>query len=257
MTDDLRLSRMTLADRLFEQLRQQIIAGRIAVGATIPAEQEIGEAFGVGRTTVREALHGLVSAGFVERRGRTLVVRDPNAIDELTLDLAVFSSRSSIQQLYDARKLLEVEAARLAAGRRTLDDLEHLRHRLGQLDTDDLEQYHAADPEFHTAIVQASGNDVLYHLYLSARPVFFKRSAFWRVFPRSTSDAEGAPSARIGSGYAGHQAIFESIEAGDAGLAGALMASHLDRVRDGLLAGLDARSPAADHGARGEHTRSN
>ncbi len=230
-TENFQLPRLTLADRIFEQLREQIIAGRVRPGETIPSEQEIGDAFGVGRTTVREALHGLVSSGFAERRGRALVVRDPNAVDPITLDLAVYSSQSSIQQLYGARRLLEVEAARLAATHRTPDDLAEMRDFLVRLDTDDHEQYQAADPEFHSLIARASGNPVLYQLFLSARGLFFKRPAFWRVF-----QARSGGERNIGSGHTGHAEIYDAIEVGDPVLAAQLMRDHLDRMERGLLA---------------------
>lgn len=242
---DLRLARLTLADRIFEQLREQIIAGRVVAGETIPSEQEIGEAFGVGRTTVREALHGLVSSGFVVRRGRALVVKDPNTIDPITLDLAVFSSRSSIHHLYAARRLLEVETARLAAQHRTTADLDELRRCLELLDTDDAERYHGADPEFHAAIARASGNPVLAQMFLAAQGVFFKRPAFWRVFR-----ARSTPRGGIGSGLEGHRELFDAIVAQDVDRAGRLMSEHLERVEHGLVDLLGATSADTDSSER-------
>ena len=230
------LSRMTLADRLVEQLRQQILSGRFDVGDALPSEQDIGEAFGVGRTTVREALRGLVSSGLVERRGRALVVRHPDAVDELTLDFASYSSRTAVEQVYDTRKLLEVHAVRLAAANRTAEDLGTIAALLERLNTDDPVPFHAADPEFHTAIVKASGNEVLHQLYLSTRHLFFKLPAFWRVFASSSRPQ----TPRIGSGYAGHKAVFDAIEAGDVELAGKLAEDHLDGVQRGLMAAISS-----------------
>lgn len=226
----MKLSRETLADRLFDQLRQQILSGRLAPGRRLPSEREVGEAFGVGRTTVREAIGGLVSAGFVEREGRTLVVRDPNSVDPLALGFATVASRESVQQVYEARKLLEVYTVRLAAKNRTEQDLTTLREVLDRMDTSDAQIYHAADPEFHAAIAKASGNEVLYQLFLSARQVFFKPAAFWRVFGPHRSRP------RIGSGHEGHAALLEAIEAGDADLAAERMFAHLDKVERDLVA---------------------
>lgn len=257
MTDDMRLSRVTLADRLFEQLRQQILSGRLAVGDALPSEQEIGEAFGVGRTTVREALHGLVSSGLVDRSGRSLIVRHPDAIDTITLDFAAFSSRSSVTQVYEARKLLEVPAVRLAAANRTAENLKNMESFLERLRTEDPEIYHAADPQFHEAIVKASGNEILYQIFVSSRQVFFKLPAFWRIFGKSSEESSrpgGSPQRRIGSGYEGHRTIFEAIGGGDGETAGRLMTEHLDRVQQGLMAAIVAPSDtspdsdmAADH----------
>ena len=61
------LKRETLAQRLHTQLRRQILSGALAPGERIPSEQDISLAFGVGRTTVREALGALVASGFARR----------------------------------------------------------------------------------------------------------------------------------------------------------------------------------------------
>jgi GntR family transcriptional repressor for pyruvate dehydrogenase complex len=231
----MKLSRETLADRLFDQLRQQVLSGRLTPGDRLPSERAIGEAFGVGRTTVREALGGLVSAGFVERQGRTLVVRDPRSVGELALDFALVASRESVENVYDVRKLVEVHSIRLAAQNRTPEDLEALHVQLGRMDTDDPELYHAADPEFHAAIAKASANEVLYQLFLSSKQVFFKLPAFWRVFAPG-SQVSAAP--RIGSGHKGHAELLEAIESSDVDLAGQRMRDHLDRVEKGLVAAI-------------------
>ncbi len=230
----MKLSRETLADRLFDQLRQQILSGRLAPGDRLPSEREIGEAFGVGRTTVREAVGGLVSAGFVERNGRALVVRDPNSVGQVALGFATVASRESVQQVYEVRKLVEVHAIRLAAQNRTDEDLRNLRTALQRMETDDAQAYHAADPEFHAAIAKASGNEVLYQMFLSAGDVFFKLPTFWRVF------GPNRQRPRIGSGHRGHAALLEAIEAGDPDLAGQRMHALLDKVEKDLVAAIRA-----------------
>lgn len=241
MKADFKLSRMTLADRLFEQLRQQILSGRLAAGETLPCEQDIGEAFGVGRTTVREALHGLVSAGFAERHGRTLVVRDQGALDEITLGFAAYNTRSSVQEVYHTRRLIEVDAIRLAAQHRTQADLKAIEEALAAMDTDDPEAYHTADPFFHLAIARASHNEILFQLFQAARPVFFKPPAFWRVFGSRSSEPGGR---RIGSGHEGHRVLLEAVRSGDPDNAARLMHEHLTRVETGLLASI--KSPMGE-----------
>lgn len=236
----MKLSRETLADRLFDQLRQQILSGRLAPGRRLPSEREIGEAFGVGRTTVREAIGGLVSAGFVARDGRALVVRDPNSVGPMALGFATVASRESVQQVYEVRKLIEVHAIRLAAVNRTADDLANLHEKLARMDTDDPQAYHAADPEFHAAIAKASGNEVLHQLFQSAREVFFKLPTFWRVF------GPHRHSPRIGSGHHGHSALLEAIEAGDSDAAAGRMHALLDKVETDLVAAIVA---SKTHGA--------
>ena len=65
-----KLTRETLADRLLAELERQILAGRIAVGEALPNERELSEAYGVGRTTVREAIQRVWASRFRPSRTR-------------------------------------------------------------------------------------------------------------------------------------------------------------------------------------------
>ena len=226
----MKLSRETLADRLQEQLKRQMLSGRLVPGATMPSERELCEAFGVGRTTVREALQGLVSSGFLARDAGRLAVRHPSDISPRMLDLAARASDASVQQVFDVRKLLEIHAAGLAATNRTADDLAELAGCLQRMDTEDETQYHTADRSFHCAVVRASQNAVLAELYEAGIGLFFREPAFWRVFTRAPEQRH-----RVGSGYAVHLQIHDAIVRQDSDLASEQMRRHLLQVEQSLL----------------------
>ncbi len=226
----MKLSRETLADRLQEQLKRQMLSGRLAPGAVMPSERELREVFGVGRTTVREALQGLVSSGFLTRDSGRLIVRHPSDISPRMLDLAARASDASIQQVFDVRKLLEIHATGLAATNRTAEDLAEIAECLGRMDTQDETQYHTADRSFHCAVVRASQNAVLAELYEAGLGLFFRKPAFWRVFTRSPEQRY-----RVGSGYEGHLQIYDAIARQNAVLAAEQMRRHLQKVEQSLL----------------------
>lgn len=226
----MKLSRETLADQLQEQLKRQMLSGRLEPGAVMPSERELREVFGVGRTTVREALQGLVSSGFLTRDAGRLIVRHPSDISRRMLDLAARASDASVQQVFDVRKLLEIHAAGLAAAHRSADDLTEMAECLGRMDTRDEARYHTADRDFHRAVVRASQNTVLAELYEAGLELFFRKPAFWLVFTRSPEQRH-----RVGSGYEVHLQIHDAIVRQDAGLAVARMSSHLDQVGQSLL----------------------
>ena len=231
----MKLSRETLADRLQEQLKRQMLSGRLAPGAVMPSERELREVFGVGRTTVREALQGLVSSGFLSRESGRLIVQHPTDISPRMLDLAARASDASVQQVFDVRKLLEIHAAGLAADNRTADDLAEIAGCLGRMDTQDEAQYHTADRSFHCAVVRASHNTVLAELYEAGIGLFFRKPAFWRVFTRAPEQR-----LRVGSGYEGHLQIYDAIARPDADLAREQMRRHLQQVEQSLLAVMQA-----------------
>ena len=226
----MRLSRETLADQLQEQLKRQMLSGRLEPGAAMPSERELREVFGVGRTTVREALQGLVSSGFLVRDAGRLIVRHPSDISPRVLDLAARASDASVQQVFDVRKLLEIHAAGLAATHRSADDLVELAECLGRMDTRDETQYHTADRSFHCAVVRASQNVVLAELYEAGLGLFFRKPAFWRVFTRAPEQRR-----RVGSGYEGHLQIHDAIVRQDAALATEQMCRHLRQVEQSLI----------------------
>ena len=245
----MKLNRETLADRLQEQLKRQMLSGRLAPGATMPSERELREVFGVGRTTVREALQGLVSSGFLTRESGRLIVRHPSDISPGLLDLAARTSDASVQQVFDVRRLLEVHAAALAAEQHSPDDLAEMAECLRRMDTQDETQYHDADRSFHCALVRASHNTVLAELYEAGVGLFFRKAAFWRVFSRSPGRR-----ARVGSGYAGHLQIYDAIARRDAALAAEQMRRHLQEVEQTLLAVMHETVDAAEEPAPSVNT---
>lgn len=222
-----KLTKVRLADKLLGQLRQQILSGRLASGTRLPSEAEIGEAFGVGRTTVREALQGLLATGFVERTGKRLIVRDPSEVGSAQVTDAAISARVSVQEVFAVRKHLEVEIARLAAVNRSAEDLAALWAILEAMDEADPADYHAHDMEFHTALARATGNQVLAGVYESSAHLFFRLPAFWKVF--------GPRNPPIGGGRPGHERVYRAIEGGDSDIAAREVFTHLDVVEKALV----------------------
>jgi DNA-binding FadR family transcriptional regulator len=233
------LKRSTLADTLLTRLREQILAGRPPAGSPMPTEREIGEAFGVGRTTVREALRGLEAAGFVVRQAKRLLVQDPRLVPDSEIDYGALAARASIQEVFATRKLLEVEGARLAATARTAEDVARMRVIVEQMDPADPESYQMHSMEFHTQVMLASGNRVLAQTYITSRHLMFKSSAFWKVFGRTGTGP-------IGQGIGGHLAILGAIELGDAGEAARATYQHLSVTEQALIRRVRTAESIAD-----------
>jgi DNA-binding FadR family transcriptional regulator len=159
--------RAGLIEQVIEQLRAQITSGTWAVGGRIPTESELSQLTATSRNTVREAVQSLVHAGLLERRqgSGTYVL----AASELA---GAVSRRVAIAQQVDVlevRRTLEVGAARLAAVRRTPDDIATLRallsRRAAARREGDIDATVTTDVQMHRAIAQASHNPVLADLY--------------------------------------------------------------------------------------------
>ncbi|MFY1635574.1 FadR/GntR family transcriptional regulator [Solwaraspora sp. WMMB335] len=164
-----RRSRQTLVRQAIDALREQIAAGDWPIGARIPTEPRLAEALGVGRNTVREAVRALVHAGILEcRQGSgTYVV----STDELAGAVARRCATAQWRETVEVRRAFEVEAARLAAHRRTPDDLAALDSALAAREaawrSGGLDKFVAADVALHKAIMAAAHNEMLTELYAS------------------------------------------------------------------------------------------
>lgn len=232
---DLKLARETLADRMTTQLRQQILSGRLNPGDLVPTERELREAFGVSRATVREALHGLVTSGFLERRSNQLFVRDRSEIPDDAIDYAELAARLSVVDVFETRKAIESAAVEAAARNWGDGDIVELRAVLERMRSGGGPEYHSADIEFHTAIVRMSRNAVLLQVYENSKYLFFRLPSFWRVFA-----GQAPANSKAITGYEGHAPLVDAIERRDGAAAVRINAELLDRVAATLVQRLSA-----------------
>ncbi len=224
-------------EQVATHIRESIISGELPPGTRLPNEVELAERFGVSRTTIREALGGLVGQGLiVKTRGLTggSYVAEPS-IDQLAETLQVGlhllgrSEGISVEEFVEIRDMLEVPAARVAAERRTDEDLVHLAAAIppegkshpdsrGE-PVDDLHR-HRADRWFHTAVIDICRNRLL---TLAAEPIFIVLQ-------------QQMMARRYGVSYHReilhqHREIAAAIEAGDADRSGDLMREHLEWLK--------------------------
>lgn len=220
------LRRSPLAELAVRQLHEQLVAGRWPVGSRLPAEPELAEQLGIGRSTLREAVRALVHAGMLEtRQGSGTYVRSLTAESTFAARLR----RAEIREVYEVREALEVQAARLAAARRTDSDLAALRGRLAARDlardTGPGGGFVDADLAFHRAVITAAHNLLLTEMFDSFETVL--RDALAAVVSdRELDDVEVAPT---------HARLVAAIEAGDAGAAEAATREHIGATAAALL----------------------
>lgn len=153
----------TLTERLGENLRQAIAAGQFPPGSKLPSEAQLVEAHGVSRTVVREAIAALRADKLVEaKRGAGVFVLTTPSIGDGLLSLhAVDPARvSSMIELLELRTAVEVEAAGLAALRRSPAQEEVIfeRHHAVRACLEANTSSSEADFALHLAIAEAANN---------------------------------------------------------------------------------------------------
>ena len=190
-TSESPVEKKSLVDLLADRLREQILSGRYKSGSTLPPERELADSLRVNRTSLKHALMKLEQLGLIAiRHGVGSVVLDPteNAGAELIAHL-VFREGGvdgeMLADLMEARTLLGGFLARLAAERRTEDDLARLDDILDRLDdpSQPPAKVQKLELEFFRAMLRATGNQVFVLLANSTFAVYRARaSAFVHAF---------------------------------------------------------------------------
>lgn len=215
MTELAGVRRGSLVDEVIEQLRSRIVAGDWPVGRRIPPETELIERLQVGRGTLREAVKALAHSGLLEvRQGDGTYVR---ANSELAGALRRQIASSSDQHVQEVRRALEVEGARLAAGRRTPADLAACAAALADRDAAaELsrsypgwnlawgEPWWRADVAFHQAVLAASHNPMLLEMYMEMA------DALGTLLLRIAAQPSNDPFLKKG-----HHTLLDALQAGD------------------------------------------
>lgn len=211
-----------------DELRRRILTGELEPGDRLPVETDLAESFGVSRSTVREALRSLASQNLVQTTrgvtGGTFVAQPaPNLVSaSLATGLGFLTGTAelSVTELLEARDLLEVPAARLAAQRRTDDQLEALLGSLPPRGDVDLSPTFESNRNFHVLVLEAANNRLL---GVMTRPVFeVLQTRFLR---------DRAPASFWKRVHRDHRAIATAVAAGETERAGEEMHTHLAHLR--------------------------
>lgn len=170
------IARETVSSQIRTQLLRRITTGELAPGTTIPSERDLADQFQVARTSVREAIQGLLTVGAIERRGnRSFVVEHlPQVVVGAASDREGF-----VGQLFETRRVLEVPVFCLAAGRAN-DEERTLVATLANRFRSELtiSEFRRLDREFHTTIALACGNPLLIELYGKVLDQLFRSQEF-------------------------------------------------------------------------------
>lgn len=199
------------------RLLATIRLGVLEPGDCLPPEREIAARLGVSRDTVRDAIKSLSDAGYlVSRRGRYGGTFLADELPAPSGDEAGIC-REEIEDALRLREILEVGAARMAAGR-TLGRAERdgLRARLTELRSASVEDYRRLDSRLHLAIAEAAGSPSLVSLVAGNRM-------------RVNALLDRIPLLRRNIGHSDdqHDAIVAAILAGDPDGAATAMSLHV------------------------------
>jgi DNA-binding FadR family transcriptional regulator len=212
-----------------DQLRAGILTGAFETGERLPSEARLAEDFSVSRTTVREALRALASAGLIHKVSGKGGGSFVSMVDHHALGTTLHDSMAAILQLgrmdyhevSDVRRLIEAPAAGLAAEHRSEQHVERLREIIDlernlSLDAPEISEL---DTKFHTTIAEASDNRLLSSFIAGLHGL---------THPALSDLTEDVAMAT----FKQHVAIVRAIEKNDSQGAFRAMTKHLDYVEE-------------------------
>jgi GntR family transcriptional regulator, transcriptional repressor for pyruvate dehydrogenase complex len=208
----------TVAEQLMEAFRD------LPPGTRVPSERELTKDLGVGRSTVREALNALAVLGVLTiRHGQGAFIAEdasPDGSDASHSVLTQALERAETREFIEARLMVEVEVTRLAAQRRTDDDLQRIETVLGEqqrrLSGDDVEATVDVAASFNVVLAEAAHNELL--------------AAMIRTFVELMVERGPKIYALPGFGawdLSEHTGIYEAVRDQDADRAAQLMRNHI------------------------------
>ena len=224
------LDRRPIYEQVADQLLESILSGEMPPGSVLPPERELSEQYGVGRTTIREALRALQTKGLAVAAGPTsplrVVIPDKLTTNPLRDTLVHLHrlGRVPLNDLIGLRIALEGAGTEEAAKREPRPDFTAARDQIAFMRAAgaDLEAFEIADIRFHLEVVRASGNEALTIVMLAVR------ESVQKTLLSHLKALDDLPP-KLQQIIAEHEAILQAVVDGDGEAARRLSSEHLKR----------------------------
>src|SRR5438477_3576943 len=210
-----------MAEQVVIQVRDMIREGKLRPGDRLPPERELAKRLGISRASLRHGLRFLAAIGVLTSRhgSGTYIAEGPPALDSEPLRMLAELHRFTPDEMFEARKLLEVGLAGLAAQHAQPDHMAVMAEEVTEMyaTLDDPQEYLVHDIRFHRAVAAASGNQILAALMNMVSTAMYERRR--ATVQRATDLKESAEF---------HRKIYRLIRAHKSDEARAAMNEHLE-----------------------------
>lgn len=224
-------------EMVMEYILTKIKNGELKSGDKLTNERELSEKLGVSRVPIREAICALSTIGILEARqgnGTYVSAYNPSVIGKMIQTYSLFN-RSLIEEIFEARVILEADAARLAAMNRTEDDLQVMEAALQRHEETillyyqkevDVEVMMERDAEIHLGIAASSHNNFFLQIIDTIRYISSSRHIFSEKYTLNPDHFKESAVC--------HRKIYEAIRKQDGNAAYQMMHDHIMQVRGAL-----------------------
>src|SRR6478672_2908371 len=217
-----RMDRASVTDEAIERIRDLIVSGEWGPGTRLPREADLAKQLGLSRNSLREAVRALSITRVLEVRqgdGTYVSSLEPGELLEPTLSATHLLRGRTVLELFEVRRMLEPQAAAMAAQRADADVIGALRVELDRMIAagDHADELVEADAAFHDVIAGAPGNGVLRALLRSLSTSTVRARLWHGIAERGALDLARDE----------HTRIYDAIAAKDADLARAAALMHI------------------------------
>jgi GntR family transcriptional repressor for pyruvate dehydrogenase complex len=234
------IRREPISTEIARRLVDYLLSGEIGPGERMPSERQLAQAFGVGRSAMREAIKSLSLLGLVEVRhgdGTYLRKADSSLLPQV-IEWGLLLGEPRTRDLVEARQKIEEVIAALAAERRTADDVASLRLLLARMGAAvapgvDTAVFVEADVDFHLCLSEAARNTALRDVLGGVQALL--RVWIGRVIAAGNRDVS----------FREHVPIVDAVERGDPAEARAAMESHMKAAAARLERAIADAAPTA------------
>ena len=218
------IKRKSIAEIAVERILELIQDQRLVEGDRLPTEKDLADTLAISRSTLREAIRVLDMMGIIKvEHGSGMVIHASKLSDSMLrpLRFSLMLHKHRLLELFETRRLIEVECTGLAAERATTEEISRIRASYERLleCVRDREAGIACEIDLHEQINRAAHNAILYEVLLSVKDLLRASRDF-------TVPANGVSEATIES----HGSILAAIESRDVPKARQEMLRHLDEV---------------------------
>ncbi len=208
-------------------IKEEIFTGKFSSGEKLPAERELAKKYETGRPTIREAIRALENMGLVETRygAGSFVANNIHKVISDSLRAITYVNSAPLIDILEFREMFEFESVRLAALRRTDDQIKEMEELLIDIENaDSILEFQELDNRFHILISEMTNNVLIIECFLAMNELFYgsiKNTTF-------AATIEGDSTNEL---YNYHRSIFEAIKESDSVLAYIFMKKHFDRIK--------------------------
>jgi len=171
------IEKPNVSTEIIKQILSELRSGVLKPGDKLPTERELGELLHVGRGSIREALKALEAVGLIKRTTEGTTLCEPGETESPGLILG--GCCAEIHEVFDTRKLMEIEIAGLAAQRAAQEEIGRIGETI--IKPHNVEEIQAMDTAFHRAIVKAAKNAVLSQVYHLVTGLLFQTHQYYSL----------------------------------------------------------------------------